>query len=67
MKGALRKAGLYMLARLQEPSTWRGLVLIVGAGAWHRLDKTSQGELIMQYAILLAGLIAASLPDSRNG
>ncbi len=60
----LKRIGLFLLARLQEPSTYRGLILIISAGAWHKLDQASQGEVIMQYGIILAGLVQALVPQS---
>jgi hypothetical protein len=58
------RAGAYLLARLQEPSTYRGLVLVIGAGSWAALDSSNRGELIMQGALLLAGVIQAVVPQS---
>lgn len=60
----LEAVGLFLLARLQEPSTYRGLILIVSAGAWHKLDQASQGEVIMQYGVILAGLVQALVPQA---
>ena len=60
----INAVGLYLVARLQEPSTYRGLILIVSAGAWHKLDQASQGEVIMQSGVILAGLVQALVPQS---
>jgi hypothetical protein len=59
----------YLLARLMEPSTYRGLILIFGAKTWHALDAASKGEIVMQYAIIAAGLVAVLFPDrpGRSG
>ena len=54
----------YILARLQEPSTWRGLVLIVSAlGAALSPD---QQEAIVTGGLLLAGIIGAAVPDKSS-
>lgn len=53
----------YLLARLQEPTTWRGLVLIATAvGAkW----SPTQAEAIVTAGLLVAGIIGAVVPDKR--
>ena len=54
----------YILARLHEPSTWRGLVLIVSAlGAALSPD---QQEAIVTGGLLLAGIIGAAVPDKSS-
>lgn len=54
----------YLLARAQEPSTWRGLVLIATAlGAALSLD---QQEAIVAGGLLVAGLIGAAVPDAKS-
>lgn len=54
----------YLIARLQEPSTWRGLVLIAtAAGAALSPD---QQEAIVAGGLLLAGVIGAAVPDAKN-
>lgn len=50
----------YLLARLQEPSTWRGFVLI--ATACGAVLSPDQQEAIISGGLLLAGLIGACLP-----
>ena len=65
IKEKLALVGHYLLARLQEPSTYRGLLLVVTAGAWHELDNSSKGEVIMQAGIILAGMIQAAVPQSK--
>ncbi len=53
----------YIIARLQEPSTWRGLVLaITGLGAAINPDLR---EAIVTLGLLVAGLIGAALPDKH--
>lgn len=54
----------YILARLQEPSTWRGLVLI--ASALGAALSPDQQEAIVTGGLLLAGLIGAALPDKSS-
>lgn len=58
------RAGRFLLSRLNEPSTYRGIVLMIGAGSWAALDSSNRGEIIMQTALLLAGMIQAALPQS---
>lgn len=54
----------YILARLQEPSTWRGLVLI--ASALGAALSPDQKEAIVTGGLLLAGLIGAAVPDKSS-
>jgi hypothetical protein len=56
-------AATYLLARLQENSTWRSLTIIAAASTWHQLDSNSKGEVAMQAGLLLSGLLGAMLPD----
>ena len=51
----------YLLARLQEPSTWRGLVLI--ATALGAVLSPDQQEAIITGGLLVSGLIGAASPD----
>ena len=51
----------YLLARLREPSTWRGLVLI--ATACGTALSPDQQEAIVTAGLLIAGLIGAAVPD----
>lgn len=50
----------YVIARMQEPSTWRGLVLI--ATALGATLSAEQKEAIIAAGILVAGMIGASTP-----
>lgn len=52
----------YLLDRLKEPSTWRGLIMVAtGVGAsW---SPQSQ-EAIVYIGVSLAGVVGALLPDS---
>ena len=64
MNQRLRTALSYILARLQENSTWRGLSLIVGAmGAHLEPDKA---ELFIFAGLMFSGLIGASFPDKKE-
>jgi hypothetical protein len=62
-KERLDLALAYMLARLQENSTWRALTVIAAASTWHHLDSSSKGEVAMQAGLLVSGLLGAMLPD----
>ena len=57
-------AGHYLAGRLLEPSTWRGLVLIVSAGSWAAMDSSNKGEFVMQCGVILAGLVQVILPQA---
>jgi hypothetical protein len=57
-------AGRYLLARLGEPSTIKGLILAVAALGWWKLDNSSQGEAVAQLGLLIIGVINAALPQS---
>jgi hypothetical protein len=63
IRDRLEAAGRYLLARLQEPSTWKGLVLIVSALGWAELDGSSKGEALMQGGLLLIGVLNAAMPQ----
>lgn len=64
IKTKLTVVGHYLLARLGEPSTYRGLIIFMSAGAWNRMDGSNKGELIMQLGLLAAGAIQALVPQS---
>jgi len=51
----------YIRARLLEPSTWRGLVLI--SAALGAVLTPEQQEAIVTAGLLMAGLIGAAFPD----
>ena len=57
------QVGRYLLARLQEPSTIKGLITAAAAFGWWKLDNSSQGEGIAQMGLLIVGLINAALPQ----
>lgn len=56
--------GRFLLARLQEPSTIKGLILAASALGWWKMDSQSQGEGIAQLGLLVVGLINAGLPQA---
>jgi hypothetical protein len=56
-------AAAFVLARLQETSTWRSFVIIASAATWNQLDSGSKGEVVMQAGLLMSGLLGAILPD----
>ena len=63
MKKRAKAVWAYILARLQEGSTWRGLSLIAGVvGA--KLEP-AQSEAFIFAGFLLSGLIGASFPDKK--
>ena len=53
----------YLRARLLEPSTWRGLVLI--SAALGAVLTPEQQEAIVTAGLLIAGLIGAAFPDKH--
>lgn len=54
----------YLLDLLQEPSTWRGIVLI--ATALGAVLSPDQQEAIIAGGLLVAGLIGAAVPDKKS-
>lgn len=53
----------YLLARLREASTWRGLVLVVAAcGA---TLSPEQREATVLVGLALSGIIGAAMPDAK--
>ena len=52
----------YIMDRLNEPSTWRGLVnILIGLGV---ALKPEQVEAILAAGLLINGIIAASTKDA---
>jgi hypothetical protein len=51
----------YLLARLREPSTWRGLVTIGTLCGWALSPE--QQEAVIIVGVLLVGLLGAAVPD----
>ncbi|MHB8674541.1 MAG: hypothetical protein ACYDAK_12815 [Candidatus Limnocylindrales bacterium] len=64
MRNALIRVLTYIAARLREPSTYPGLMLIAsGITHWSVADDPSRQQTLMDIGIALAGLISAVLPD----
>ncbi len=55
----------YLIDRLKEPSTWRGLVLI--ATACGAVLSPDQREAIVTGGLLVVGLIGAAISDTKRG
>lgn len=53
----------YILNRLREASTWRGIIMLV-AGGW-ATQNPEQAEAIIPIAIALAGATGAFMPDKK--
>ncbi len=53
----------YLIARLQESSTWRGLVLI--ATALGAQAQPQVWEAVVTGGLILAGLVAVAFPDRK--
>jgi H+/gluconate symporter-like permease len=53
----------YLIARLQESSTWRGLVLLATAAGG--TFKPEQVDAIVLIGVALAGAIAVAFPDVK--
>ena len=58
------KALAYLVARLQEPTTWRGLVLILTAFGTQLAPEKQ--EAVMALGLLIAGVIGAAVPDREK-
>lgn len=54
----------YILNRLREASTWRGIIMLV-AGGW-ATQHPEQAEAIIPIAIAVAGAIGTFLPDKKK-
>lgn len=52
----------YLIERLKEPSTWRGLIMIATGVAGAKWSPESQ-ETIVYVGVSLAGIVGAILPD----
>jgi len=59
----IKAAKEYALARLQEPSTWRGITLIVTAAGAHM--NPDQKEAIIYAGLTVAGLMGAISKDPK--
>lgn len=54
----------YLLMRLREASTWRGLILTI-AGATGLSLEPSTIELVISVGVTLAGVLGAATKDRR--
>ena len=52
---------IYVIAQLQQTSTWRGLTLVATASGV--ASKPEWGEAITAIGLMMAGLIAVAFPD----
>ena len=64
IKKKAKAALAYIRARLGEPSTWRGLVLVAIALGAHISDD--QKDAIIEIGLWLAGVIGVVTPDKRQ-
>ncbi|MCA7012510.1 hypothetical protein LF934_07600 [Dickeya dadantii] len=52
----------YILERLKEPSTWRGIILFVaGVFGWQMGADTQ--AMVVSVGVTAAGVVGAALPD----
>jgi hypothetical protein len=59
-----QRVSRYLLDRLQESSTWRGLTMILTVGGMALTPV--HGELIVMGGLLLSGLIGALFPNTMR-
>ncbi len=59
----LRAARAYVIARLQESSTWRGLIKI--ATVLGAVAKPDQWEAIILAGTMIAGIVGVLYPDRK--
>jgi hypothetical protein len=52
----------YLLARLSEASTWRGIIMLATAAGV--VFTSAQAEAVIAAGLALAGLVGAFSPDS---
>lgn len=57
----LNSVGSYLLARLKEPSTWRGFILV--ATSFGMLLDPMQSYALVSLGLALAGSAAVITPD----
>jgi len=53
----------YLLARLAEPSTWRGIIMLATAAGV--VFTAAQAEAVIAAGLALAGLVGAFSPDVK--
>lgn len=56
--------GRYVVSQAREPSTWRGITLILTVVGTQ--ISPQQGEAIMAVGLFMAGMIGAAFPDKRG-
>jgi hypothetical protein len=66
MKEKLKRALLWLAGKFQEPSSWKGIIMVISAGSWNRLDSSSKGEVIMQFGLIAFGLILFFLSQEQQ-
>lgn len=55
----------YIIARLKEPSTWRGLILMItSAGVTFSPDQINA---LVAVGLCAAGAVGAFVPDNKDG
>lgn len=54
----------YILSRLREASTWRGIIMLA-AGTW-AIKNPTQMEAIIPVAIAIVGAIGSFMPDQNT-
>jgi len=52
----------YLIQRLKEASTWRGIILVAAAAGAHWSPESQ--ETVITVGVGLAGVIGALIPDS---
>ena len=52
----------YIFAQLQQSSTWRGLILLVGVGGGRALAPESM-EAVITLSVMASGAVAVLFPD----
>ena len=52
----------YLIQRLKEASTWRGIILVATAAGAHWSPESQETEITV--GVGLAGVIGALIPDS---
>lgn len=55
----------YIINRLKEASTWRGIVLVLTAAGIPLAPL--QAEAVIALGLAAAGIIGAAVPDKKNG
>jgi hypothetical protein len=53
----------YLINRLKEPSTWRGIILVIAGVFGYQMPPGIQ-ETVIAGGVALAGVVGAVMPDS---